>query len=147
MVPAFPFFAIAFAILISPIIIKLKRPNWWNIRTQWILTIMIFLLSFSLAYLNYGKVWREKEQMYLEREIGSKIPEGELAGADAELWDNWTFQTALMRYHRVSIIKNDPSRKYYIDAPGGMQLPTDYKLVYKSKSGVCLLKKADTIKD
>lgn len=147
MVPAFPFFAIALAFLISPIVVKFKSPYWWNIRTQWTLTILLLLLSFSLAYLNYGKVWREKEQMYLEREIGSKIPAGELVGADAVLWDNWTFQTALMRYHRVSIIKNDPSRKYYIDAPGGMQLPADYKLIYRSNSGVCLLKKLDAIKD
>jgi hypothetical protein len=141
MVPAFPFFAFAFAFLIAPIIIKIKSPVWWQTKTQSGLMVFVFILGLSLAYFNYGKVWREKEQMLLVHEIGPHIPKGEIVGTDAVLWDNWTFQTALMRYHRISIIKNDPSRKYYIDAPGGMQIPADYKLVYKSSSGVCLLKK------
>lgn len=141
MVPAFPFFALAFAFLIAPIIIKIKSPVWWQTKTQSGLMMFVFILGLSLAYFNYGMVWREKEQMLLVHEIGPQIPKGEIVGVDAVLWDNWTFQTALIRYHRISIIKNDPSRKYYIDAPGGMELPADYKLVYKSSSGVCLLKK------
>jgi hypothetical protein len=141
MVPSFPFFAIAFSFLVVPIVLKFNSPTWWHRRSQWILTLLVFILGLTFAYVNFGKIWREREQMILEHEIGPHIPKNEIVGADASLWDNWTFQTALMRYHRISIVKNDPSRNYYIDAPGGMQLPADYKVVYTSKSGVRLLKK------
>lgn len=141
MVPTFPFFAIAFALFIlSSFKTSIQRFQ-FNYRLIVVFSVFIFCLAVVLAFLNYGKIWREKDQMLLEREIGPRIPKGEIVGADASLWDNWTFQTALMRYHSISIVKNDIYRTYYIDAPGGMPLPENYMEIYVSKSGVRLLHK------
>ncbi len=141
MVPAFPFFAIAFAMLLCPLLMKTNFLKLWSLQMQWGLVLLIFIISVVASYFNYGKIWRERDAMCLEKEFGPLIPKGELVGADAILWDNWTFQTSLMRYHGISIISNDPSRRYYLDAPGGMLLPTDYDTLYTSKSGVRLLQK------
>jgi hypothetical protein len=141
MVPAFPFFAIAFSFLLLPLIENMKLVRLQSIKLRGVLFGIIICGAFVLTYLSYGKVWREKEQMLLVREFEAKIPEGEIVGADAVLWDNWTFQTALMRYAAVSIVKNDANRKYYIDAPGGMPLDDSWQLIYSSKTGVKILKK------
>lgn len=89
--------------------------------------ILAILGSFVLAFMRFGDARRDPELLADVHRIGAVVPEHELVGLDPDLWNEWSLQTYLMRYHFISLDAYTQDLHWYITAKeGAPPVPTHY---------------------
>ncbi|MCD6067266.1 MAG: hypothetical protein K0S33_2092 [Bacteroidetes bacterium] len=105
-VPALPFFALAFGILLYPRIQKLSEAI-RSVRSGRIcLLVFSFLLCASgivYSIREAGKDFRDEETLSEVRLIGPVVQNTTLISVEKEIYEDWNFQFYLLRYYDVSI--------------------------------------------
>ena len=115
-VPALPFFAIGFSLLIAPVINSLierldQRRKLY--RLLFLCSFLLFIATIFYSCMQIGKTRRYRELIHDVYEIGKVVPEKSIVSIPAELWNEWDLQCYLMRYFNISLeIGNNKS--YYI---------------------------------
>jgi hypothetical protein len=114
LVPSFPYFAIAAAMLISPYIsqsLSLVDISGRKFRIFFIATIVFFLSVIVVSATQWGKISREKETLSDVYKIGKVVPRFSTITVPENLYDEYDFilQGFLVRYYNISI---DPTKNY-----------------------------------
>ena len=114
MVPAFPFFAIGFAILITPAInAYLQNIDILNIRFKVFkaFSILLFISVVIFITLQIGKISRSNEVVTDVYKIGTIVPKFSTITVPPEMYDQYDFklQGYLVRYSNISI---SPYKEY-----------------------------------
>lgn len=113
MVPALPFIAIGFAILmVAPIhwFVNEKLNNTKILMPIKLLFIALVFTSIILPVMNIGKISREKDKLNDIYELGKIIPPHEVINCSNELLEDWSLQTYLSRYYFISLDINSPHK-------------------------------------
>jgi len=134
LVPSFPYFAIAAAMLISPYISKslsVIDTTGRKFRIFFIATIVLFLSVLVLSATQFGKISREKETLSDVYKIGKVVPRFSTITVPANLYDEYDFilQGFLVRNFNISI---DPTKeyKYFLNMKGNIAtIPPEYQMV------------------
>jgi 4-amino-4-deoxy-L-arabinose transferase-like glycosyltransferase len=116
-VPALPFFAIGFSILMAPAISYFVEII--NIKTgvyKLFLTICSIMLIIALffSYNNIGKTSRDKETLHDVYAIGKVVPKFSVISIPAGLWNDWSLQCYLMRYSNISLDVSGNQYDFYL---------------------------------
>ena len=115
-IPSLPFFAIAFALIVS------KPLSHWAVRIISPKANRILLFSSALllcgvmifSFLNIGKASRDKEILNDVREFGNIIPEFSSVSISEHRWNDWPLQCYLIRYHNINIDPQHADNEYRI---------------------------------
>jgi 4-amino-4-deoxy-L-arabinose transferase-like glycosyltransferase len=117
MVPALPFIAIGFSILIAPqlniLFTKLKSSKLLNVLK--VAFILLAITSITLPVLNIGRSSRDKEKLEDIHRIGSMLPERSVINCSKEFLGDWSLQTYLSRYYFISLDINETHDYYLCD--------------------------------
>ena len=124
MVPALPYIAIGFSILIAPqvnmLVTKLEQ-NKIMIALK-ILFLGMALTALILPIMNIGKYSRDKEKLEDVYQLTEILPaDGKVIDCSPELLKDWGLQTYLARYGMISLDINT-THKFYLqskEAPKG----------------------------
>lgn len=147
MVPALPFIAIGFSILIVSLI-HLFITQWVShskfITTLKLLTIALALVSIILPVLKIGKYSREEEKLKDIHYIGSILPHHEVINCSHDLLEDWSLQTYLSRYYYMSLDINS-KHTYFLCSKtefesSSKQLSKNYTILPTQLKDYCLLK-------
>lgn len=104
-VPSLPFFAIAFGLVVAPIIaMRLERQD-FNKYMKWFkpFTLILFVTVLLFTVSKAGQTRRHKDVLHDVYIIGKYIPGKTLLSVEMEIMENWAFQTYMMRYFTVSL--------------------------------------------
>jgi hypothetical protein len=134
LVTALPYFAIAFALLLAP-----RLTNLFNKIDESSAGLKLFkgfaaiLLIASLVFVftSLGKSKRDGEMLQDVYAFGKIIPRGEVVGIPTEMWNDWNFQTYMVRYNYISLEAGDVTNKYFLirkDLPTSL-VPESYHLL------------------
>ncbi len=134
LVTALPYFAIAFALLLAP-----RLTNLFNKIDERSAGLKLFkgfaaiLLIASLVFVftSIGKSKRDGEMLQDVYAFGKIIPRGEVVGIPTEMWNDWNFQTYMVRYNYISLEAGDVTNKYFLirkDLPRSL-VPESYHLL------------------
>lgn len=134
LVPSFPYFAIAAAMLITPYISKSLSVNEISGRKYKIFfaaAIFLFLSVIVVSATQWGKISREKETLSDVYKIGKVVPRFSTLTVPENLYDEYNFvlQGFLVRYFNISI---DPTKnyKYFLNEKGNITIiPSEYQKV------------------
>lgn len=134
LVPSFPYFAIAAAMLISPYISKSLiaiDTSSKKFKIFFIATIILFLGVLVVSATQFGKISREKETLGDVYKIGKVVPRFSTITVPANLYDEYDFilQGFLVRHFNISI---DPTTeyKYFLNMKGNIvTIPSKYQKV------------------
>ncbi len=146
MVPALPFIAIGFAILISPqvnmLLFKLSQSKLAGVLK--IIFILMAITSIMLPVLNFGESSRDKEKLEDIRLLGTAIPEKSVINCSREFLGDWSLQTYLSRYYFISLDINSP-HDFYLYSKGEFnsnkkELLENYEVLSNDLSNYVLLK-------
>ena len=116
-VPALPFFAIGFSILIAPIVSNFIV--WINIKTN---SYKIFFMTCALSFIiiiiaffmQIGKTSRDKEMLHDVYLIGHTVKNCSVISIpDNTMWDEWGLKCYLMRYCNIKL-ENLKQENYYL---------------------------------
>lgn len=109
-VPALPFFAIASAIIIAPVIVVLisridvKKTGFKVFRYfAYILFISVLVISIS----KIGKASRDKDILHDVEQIGRVLDEKSIITVPKKYWEMWNLQFYLLRYHKIYFDQKD----------------------------------------
>lgn len=132
MVPAFPYFAIAFALLILPIIhIAISRLNSQSsdYKTFISLAALIFLTIGIITFTKRNDVEREKDIITDVYEIGKIVPKYAAVTVPETMYDQYNFilQGYLVRYFNISISPYDNFDYYLKEKKMPEPVPDIYK--------------------
>lgn len=134
LVTALPYFAMAFALLLAPRLSNLF--NQINEKSIGLIafkyfSIVLLVASFAFAYTCIGKAKRDGEMLQDVYAIGKLFPRGETVSIPSEMWNDWNFQTYMVRYNYISMEVGDTTNKYFLirkDLPVSL-VPEGYKLL------------------
>lgn len=134
MVPALPYFAIAFAILIAPIISNtIEKINIKNIKYKIFTAISIFmiLMVFAYTFSKKNKIERQEDIITDVYEIGKVVPKFSTITVPENMYDQYNFelQGYLVRYFNISI---NPYKEYdYFLKENDLdnEIPKNYKKI------------------
>jgi len=134
-VPSLPFFAIGFAIFITPVVrdlterIEAHRKKYNALS---LLASLLFIGTITFALMQIGKTRTDKELLHDVYLIGQVVPKQTTVSIPREMWNDWSLQCYLMRYFNISV-EPDNQRNYCIldTTPRRMKTDTysDYKKV------------------
>lgn len=115
--PSFPFFGIAFAILIVPkvhyFISKINAQNRAFIlfkRTSFILAI----LSMIMVVVNIKRVGRDQEKINDVYQLIELIPKKETISIQPDLYTDWTLHGYFQRYNEISLDGTTPFKNKFV---------------------------------
>jgi 4-amino-4-deoxy-L-arabinose transferase-like glycosyltransferase len=115
MVPALPFIAIGFSILIAPqvniLFTRLEESK--LLPALKIIFILVAITTITLPVINLGKSSRDKELLEDIHRMGAVIPEKSVINCSKEFISDWSLQTYLSRYYFISLDINIP-HDYYL---------------------------------
>lgn len=131
LVPSFPYFAIAAAMLISPYISKSLASidiSGRKFKALFILSIIFFISVIAVSATQWGKISREKETLSDVYKIGEVVPRFSTITVPENQYDEYNFilQGFLVRHFNISI---DPTRKYtyFLNEKGkAVEIPDEY---------------------
>jgi hypothetical protein len=109
MVPAFPFIAIGFALLLVNEVdhlISTKLLAYKGIKWVKVCFVLLFVFSLILPITQIGKYSRNEEILKDIYVAGKLIPERSVINCSLELEKDWTLQTYLSRYFFISLDVN-----------------------------------------
>jgi 4-amino-4-deoxy-L-arabinose transferase-like glycosyltransferase len=120
-VPALPYFAIGFSIIIAPAVVSLtERVNLSGRRYKAALVAGVAIWAGVIVFTatRVGKIHRDGDTLNDVFNIGRVVPKQSVIRASNQAWNNWSLQCYLMRYYNISL---DPENAY------------DYLLVEKNE--------------
>ena len=134
LVPSFPYFAIAAAMLISPYISKSLASidtSGKKFKIFYISTIILFISVMLVSATQFGKISREKQTLSDVYKIGKVVPRFSTMTVPENLYDEYDFilQGFLVRHFNISI---DPTKKYkyFLNEKGNNStIPPEYQRV------------------
>ena len=103
---ALPFFAIAIAVLISPIVSALQNKTELTKRSFSIFKFSATILLISsvvFATMQIGKYKRDKDLLQDIYAINTIVPYGEIISVSSVTWNKWSIQNYFNRYNYVSL--------------------------------------------
>lgn len=109
LVPAFPYFAIGFSILISPVIQTwIDRIDVQNLKYKIFLLLSFSLLIGVIGYtsMQKGKIGRDKELIHDVYLIGKVVPDHTTISIAGEWWEERRIQSYLIRYFNITLNPN-----------------------------------------
>jgi len=148
MIPAFPFFAIAFGVLITPILsnhinkINIKSKPFKGL-TYFSLFILlgVFIVTFALR----NDIEREKEVITDVYKTGEEVPQLSIVTVPDEMYYQYDFilQGYLVRYFNISISPYEEYHYYLKEKTLDVMVPDHYKKVELPLTKYELYKKSD----
>ena len=117
LVPAFPYFAIGFSIIIAPTLLSYISKIDTTKNNFKIFKAVAFILligTFVFTTTQIGKI--KKDNILLEDvyKIGETIPSHSTIRIDKEMWTNWSLQTNLIRHFFISVDKSNIEHEYFL---------------------------------
>lgn len=131
LVTSLPFFAIAFAIIIAPTLVKLI--NQMNeissfTKTANIITVLILVFVLTFSTLQIGKYSRDKQILQDIYLIGTKIPTGETISTEPDIWHKYNVHSYFMRHFKISLTTGF-NTEYFITNKNYKIHSDDYKKI------------------
>jgi 4-amino-4-deoxy-L-arabinose transferase-like glycosyltransferase len=134
LVTALPYFALAFALLLAP-----RLTNLFALMSGSSLGLKLFkgfsaallLASIVFVFTSIGETKRDKEMLQDVYTFGKLIPRGEIVSIPTEMWNDWNFQTYMVRHNYISLEVNDTTNNYFLirkDLPTSL-VPEIYHLI------------------
>jgi len=114
LVTSFPYFAIAFSIVVCNGLFELVQRisvNSKGFKVFKVLSGALLITSIGYSVFMIGATGRDKEKLHDIYVMGKVIPEGITAGTFPETWDDWSLHNYLIRYYNISL-DCDTGRKY-----------------------------------
>jgi 4-amino-4-deoxy-L-arabinose transferase-like glycosyltransferase len=121
-VPALPFFGIACALIIAPLIAKMMegidiKKKSFRIFKLCAIALLLFSIIYSAS--KFGKKGRDVDMLEDVYTIGKAIPAEETIGMDPKMLNEWSLHFYMMRYFDISLdIFNNVHHKYYLNEKG-----------------------------
>ncbi|NNM95448.1 MAG: hypothetical protein HKL88_08305 [Bacteroidia bacterium] len=129
LVPSIPYFAVAAAIIMAPLLQNSSRylvfSGKWHkalLRSSTILVVFAIIISVLQA----GKVRREKDVLDDVYQIGKVVPRFSVITIPADMWNEWELQSYLMRYYNISIDPDVMYQYYLTDSKLKSPIPAPY---------------------
>ncbi len=132
LVTALPYFAIAFALLLAPRLANLfGKINESSTGLKYFKGFSVVLLIASLVFVFtcIGKAKRDGKMLQDVYAFGKLIPRGEVVSVPTEMWNDWNFQTYMVRHNYISLEVNDTTNNYFLirkDLPASL-VPSEYR--------------------
>ncbi|RLD38862.1 MAG: hypothetical protein DRI74_02505 [Bacteroidetes bacterium] len=129
MLPAFPFFALAFGLITLPLlenIANAKLRKSFIFKYSGILSLLLLLIAFSATFSFKNKIGRDKDMLEDIYSINAIVPNNEMIDIPKNLSQNWPLQAYFARYSYISL--NDVSKKphrFYLCKKGSFPRQTD----------------------
>jgi 4-amino-4-deoxy-L-arabinose transferase-like glycosyltransferase len=132
LVPSFPYFAIAFAIVVIPIISK--PVNSINVQkskyTAFVISAIIIITTvFTITFFQKDKISREREIVTDVYKIGKVVPRFSTMTVPLEMYDQYDFilQGFLVRYFNISISPYKQYEYFLSEKTLNSKVPDSYK--------------------
>lgn len=109
-VPSLPYFALGFALLfIDPVqrFCQYLSSSARRLNYLKVVTIIVTLTALSLSVSGIGKYSREKDLLQDIEKIAQVVPEHSVLSVTPDVWNNWSIQCYMMRYHFISLDDRD----------------------------------------
>ncbi|MBE0638100.1 MAG: glycosyltransferase family 39 protein [Bacteroidales bacterium] len=146
LVPAFPYFAIGFALMISPMVaVWIEKINSQKqaFRIFTFLTILMMAGVIVITASQYGKVSRERETVADVYEIGKVVPRLSAITVPQEMYSEYNFilEGFLVRYFNISLDPREENEYFMKLKTLNADVPEGYKRVQISLNKYDLFKK------
>jgi len=128
-VPALPFFAIGFALLLAPVLAKwmlLLNRKTSNILSAIFLSALFTVLVISI--LSIGKIGRDREMLHDIHILGDYLPHHSIVSIPLSMHNRWTLRTYLVRYYNITLDSSKEKHSYVL-LEKGQQPGADLKEV------------------
>jgi 4-amino-4-deoxy-L-arabinose transferase-like glycosyltransferase len=125
MAAALPLCAMACALWSAPALVSIVQrwpPQGNVIKGVRMLGIVFIVGSMVAALVLFGTAGRDRQLLEDVHRIGGVLPTHTKAGLPDEMWNDWSLQTYLMRYHFISVDASGGGPLWYITAKGGVPL-------------------------
>lgn len=119
-IPAYPFLAIAFALLFQPFIKQLMEKINGSSRGFLLFKIIscaVFIAVIVFAFSQKGKMGRDKKELSIVFECSKYIPPNTTISIDKETFSNWSLHAYFARYKSISLDDGDSMHSYYLHNP------------------------------
>jgi len=117
MAHSLPFFAIGFALIISPglidLINKIKTER-KSFKAFKMITLLIFVSTIVFSVSRIGKVGRNGDLLHDVYLMGKIIPPHSVINIDKSMWNEWDLQCYLIRHFNISIDPSDKQHNFYL---------------------------------
>ncbi len=117
LVTSFPLFALAGAVFVSNkmkfLIEKINLQGSFYKYSKWIMSIVL-LFSTIYTFSKVGETKRDKELLHDVYAIGKVIPKGEIVCIPNEIYNDWNFQTYMVRFNYISLKASNNGCNYFI---------------------------------
>ena len=127
MAAALPLVAMAFAIWSAPSLVRIIErwpPEGKVVKVMRILGGVVIVGSLLTSILLFGSAGRDKQLLQDVGRVGEVLAPHTKAGIPSEMWNDWSLQTYLMRYHFISLEADQSDAHWYITEKGGMPIDT-----------------------
>jgi len=117
MVPAFPYLAIGFSILIAPLIVDfISKINTKKVAFKSLnfISIVLLISVFIFTSTQFGKRKRDNDLLSDVYEIGKIIPTHSTIGTSQNIWNNWSLHTYLVRHYFISLEKQTSNHTFLL---------------------------------
>jgi 4-amino-4-deoxy-L-arabinose transferase-like glycosyltransferase len=113
LVPSFPYYALAFAAMAAPGILKLtdKFISTIYVKWFWIASIGIIAAGLAFTFSKIGKTSRDKEMLSDVYAFGKLIPPDTVVRVYSPTWTEWELHYYFVRHFNISLA-SDTSREY-----------------------------------
>lgn len=127
MIPAFPFFALALALIIKPLLETQKRSN--LLKYSGIISLVILSIALFVSSSSMGKIGRDKELLEDVYAISKVVPHASKISISKNLAQNWSLHAYFSRYSNISLddIAKVPTPYYLTNS----EISTDLSIRYK----------------
>ena len=129
--PSFPYYAIAIALAVAPIIDSFIQrldlssktyKTFSTVTTCYLWAVLIF------TYINVGKYGRDKEKLNDISAVGNAIPAGSYITVSDTTWQDWNLHNYFVRYYNISLDTDTNKHAYYLlDRNIDKKKPTNFK--------------------
>jgi len=145
LVPSFPYFAIGFSILISPIVLNYKEGLIIKNRQFEIcriLSIVLFFFAIGFSLMQKGKTVRDRDMLQDVHTIGNAIPKKSAITVNQDIANAYVLECYFIRYYDISLYVDEPKDyimiKKTMDPPGStdfekLNIETKLYDVYRHK--------------
>ena len=117
LMPAFPFFAIGFSLIIvkglNEYILSIKkRISLFNFIK--ILSIFFLIISLSFSFMKIGKISRDKDILKDVSTFGKIIPKNSIISINESLFEQWNLQFYLLRKYNICCDASNKQHTYFL---------------------------------
>lgn len=126
-VPAYPYFAIALAILIAPLLKEFVLLFNNKTRYKIVLIASVVLLASAIVFtsMQIGKTSRDKDMLHDVYMIGEIVPNNTIIQIEKPLYDKYNLIYYLVRHFNISSTIKEGDCQYYLKSKSSDNLPGD----------------------